>query len=87
MLPSELLADESKWTQYANARDVDGVSVDALDERATCFCVYGALTRCGILNNDPRITELRAMFPTWISEYNDSRSHAEVVSALKSVGL
>ncbi len=88
MLPSELLATPDKWTQRENARDEFGRSVNFNDPKAVCFCAYGALYLCGISKLDPRFIALREnVMPLWVSEWNDRSTHAEVVSALKEVGL
>ncbi len=88
MLPSELIAEPEKWTQGVNARDKIGFSVDEKDPNAVSFCVYGALALCRISKDDSRFIALREkVAPKWPSEWNDSSTHAEVVSVLKEVGL
>ncbi len=52
MKPSELLSDRSKWTQDAFARDAKGYPVAATGPSATCFCLLGALRKCGHDIND-----------------------------------
>lgn len=44
-LAKELLADKSRWTQGASARDGDGVEVFPNDPAACQFCIYGAMSR------------------------------------------
>lgn len=41
----ERLLVEKGWTQAVMARDSAGYSVSEDDDRATCFCLYGALWR------------------------------------------
>jgi len=41
----ELIADESRWTQEAAARDAKGWVVHPRAEEACRWCVYGALLR------------------------------------------
>ena len=87
MLPSELLSHESKWTKAVNMRDSMGRPTEDL-EKATCFCIYGSLIKCGIPNSDPRVKKLEHdIWPMWLSEWNDSTNYAAVVAALKEVGL
>lgn len=38
----------SRWTKGAFARDKDGVEVDLRIREASCWCLAGALRRCGI---------------------------------------
>lgn len=42
----ELLSDESKWTKGQNARRETGTPVDSNDERAICWCLFGAVWKC-----------------------------------------
>lgn len=46
MKVKELLADESKWTRYAFARDIHGATCDIFNPSAVCFCISGAIARC-----------------------------------------
>jgi hypothetical protein len=39
----ELFEDESKWTQFANARNESGHMVDARSPAAVCWCLNGAI--------------------------------------------
>lgn len=42
----ELLSDESKWTKGWVARDSDKTPVNALSEKAVCWCLEGAVRKC-----------------------------------------
>lgn len=43
-----LLSDESKWTKNKFARTAEGDEIDVYDERATCWCLWGAVRKvCG----------------------------------------
>lgn len=42
----ELIADPSRWTQKAHARDEQGRNVKPRDPRAVCWCGIGALAKC-----------------------------------------
>ncbi len=46
MKMKELLADPKKWTKGSYARNEFGDPCKILSTEATCFCLYGALTRC-----------------------------------------
>jgi hypothetical protein len=41
----DVLADASKWTQFADARDSEGKVCDVDSDRAVSFCLWGALER------------------------------------------
>lgn len=48
MKVKELLADPNKWTKGSSARDSVGIPVHIDSDRATCFCMRGALVKvCG----------------------------------------
>lgn len=42
----ELLADKSKWTQHAFARDAQGEECSSISSTAVCWCAIGAINRC-----------------------------------------
>lgn len=92
MKPSELLADEKKWTKGANAKDTKGNRVSAFDPDAACFCAWGAIRLC--FNND--VTQIWILrdkieqkFCFHLTSWNDApeRTHAEVIAVLKECGL
>ena len=41
------------WTQGANARDIDGVAVEAYSESAVCWCAVGAI--CAAADGSPSL--------------------------------
>lgn len=41
----ELLADESKWTTGAFARNADGVTRNARHDDSVCWCIQGAVNK------------------------------------------
>ena len=41
----DLLDSPEKWTQRMAARDAHGERIHPLDEKASCFCLLGALIR------------------------------------------
>ena len=92
MLPSELLADETKWIKGSSARNKSGAAVDPGSTTACRWCMVGAIERCGICFNDGRVKKLsyvvcdRAPF---IAMFNDHErtTHADVIRVLKECGL
>lgn len=52
MKAHELLGDSSKWTQGCLARNEHGIPVEAESPTAVCWCLTGALIRCGDLSLD-----------------------------------
>lgn len=48
----ELLTDESKWTQFTAARDINGAPVFLDNENAVCWCLIGAVSWC--YRSDPK---------------------------------
>ncbi len=43
----KLLEKPGAWTQYAEARDLDGNRISILNPHAVCFCLSGAITFIG----------------------------------------
>jgi hypothetical protein len=84
-----LIANPENWTRMAFARDSEGVSVDELCDDAVCFCAVGAINRAkadhGYLGGDnPPMKLMRGVVSqcfknSLISEFNDTRTHAEVM--------
>lgn len=80
----ELLADESRWTKGALARDLRGRAVRPEDTRASQWCIYGAAmhvcsekaTRSEALN------AFRGSSRKSLLALNDRSTHAEVLARL-----
>ena len=78
---------EQGWTQGTYARDANGEDVDATDDRAVCWCSYGAIVRA--YDEDFEAAEaardvLRAAVGTkYAASWNDApeRTQAEVLQA------
>ena len=74
------------WTQYIDARDVDGTPIDPIHDDAYCFCLDGALERVRLddLSYDGAAkflnaeAELAGQFG--YHHFNDSHTHAEVIA-------
>lgn len=76
------------WTQHAWARDAGGQSVDSLSDKATSFCLHGALVRAAGGFYTPSREEAYILlreaagnpkgFP---GSWNDTHTHAEILSA------
>ena len=43
---TQLLADPSRWTHKANARDARGYAITANDPAAKSWCLHGAMHHC-----------------------------------------
>ena len=81
----ELLTDPAHWTQGGDARTSMGERTSALDPAATCWCLEGSLVACRATRRDFRQLD-RAVRDrsrnSWITAFNDNRSHAEVLAVL-----
>lgn len=85
MKVSELLSDESKWTQKAMARNRSGEEIELRSPNACKWCLFGAILRCygekAPLPGDeqhPIVKALRIAGPFGLVAYNDSHTFAEV---------
>lgn len=94
MKPSELLDSPEKWTKGAWGRCKDGSACDCRDERATCWCIIGAIYKC--FSNEARIEKLlKEMRDSLnLSEHplmwwndNPERTYEEVIDLLKKFDL
>jgi hypothetical protein len=82
-----LIDSPEKWAQGASAKDSEGFIVALHAEDAVSFCSLGALgIKCsdkGYLDNEAyessRTYLKRAAGQRLITEYNDTRTHAEVM--------
>lgn len=88
-----LISDKVNWAQGVYAKNEKGLTVDNMDDEATCFCSLGALHRAavtGIVNHfieRDAINTLHEVIPVrpegWrsIAAYNDGagRTHEEVM--------
>lgn len=68
------------WTRGTAARDPDGLGVRARSKDAVCWCAAGAVVAVSGLGAHKRPMELlRAEAGTLVSDFNDTRTHAEVL--------
>lgn len=101
MKVSELLADESKWTQNASARDAEGRLCHVDSPKACRWCLWGALCYCydrDFESFDRYCNDLNGMisderypesgFVTF-SDWNDvpERTFAEVKALVEKAGI
>ncbi len=89
----ELIADKSRWTQNAAARDASGIYTSPRNESAVCWCAQGAiLNKCDWDSRFQPIDLLDnaciALFDGLAVEVNDglkvrgdAASHAAILSA------
>jgi hypothetical protein len=78
------IADEKNWTQHHYARNARGFSIAASDKKACQWCAGGALIAVhptGILSDYVAADLLRREMDGAISHFNDTHTHAEVLSA------
>lgn len=83
----ELISKPENWTRAAFARDKDGTSVSWSSPDAVCFCSVGAVRRVAKEEGSEAETPLRLVMKS-IVDYNDYRTHPEVLAAFDSaIGL
>lgn len=94
MKPSELLSDESKWTKFYFAKLPNGNGVHWSNRMAKCFCLAGALSRCGksdAVNLNRVYTVLQKLYPQHASlvDFNDhpATTFADIKAVLREAGL
>jgi hypothetical protein len=58
---STLLRAKKNWCQNADARDLKGYPVGALDPEAVCFCLSGALAKCYANNRTEYLRAFRKL--------------------------
>lgn len=89
----ELLSDETKWCQHAEAITVNSIYVFPYDPRAVRWCLVGAVKRCyiGYDNCLERITEAIPADERRenVAEWNDApeRTYADVVGMLRRLEI
>ncbi|NTE87235.1 DUF6197 family protein [Agrobacterium rubi] len=77
------ISKPKNWTQEAIARDSRGNLVDVLSDRATCFCMIGAIqvTRPSVDDYAGAISFLRKATGVGVYDFNDSHGHKAVLAA------
>jgi hypothetical protein len=53
MKPSELLSSKKRWTTGCHARSKKGREVNLSSRSAVCWCIEGALRKCGHVPGSP----------------------------------
>jgi hypothetical protein len=90
-----LISDPKAWTTKTIARDATGFDRHAIDKRATCFCLIGALTKAaydmdetaytGLVYQCTEVIQTQIAGP--IAHFNDTQGHAAVLELLsKAIG-
>lgn len=90
MKPSELLANPENWTKGSFSRNAQGNYVAPRSNHATCWCLMGALMRCGVTElNSAVIQKLNGKFEGNLARFNDApdTTHADILTLLKSCDL
>jgi hypothetical protein len=85
-----LIRDPEHWTKGSFARNVLGDSVSVFDDRARCFCSFGALDKAmGTTKYTPLIQKAEAYLHDasdvlgdgrGVSGFNDNHTHTEVMT-------
>lgn len=80
-----LIRDPKNWTQELYARDEDDHAVEPASKQAVCYCSLGAIMRVTGLDSDttehPTFDLLEVAMGSFVTEFNDDRTHAEVMAA------
>jgi hypothetical protein len=84
-----LIEDPRRWTKGHDARDANGERCDAVNVRATCWCIVGAAIHVGAVSFR-RYGKSRGFYDLaqslgvsgLLSNFNDSHTHAEVLALL-----
>lgn len=91
MTVAELLADETRWSIGAAARDKTGlIPVDPNSPTAASWCLIGAVNRCYGRGpaGDVILGTLYSMLGyVSLGQFNDSHSHAEVLALVQRAGV
>jgi hypothetical protein len=90
MKMKELLADPTKWTKGANAKDNTGMMVVPSSPNATCFCLLGAAIRCYPQNSETIFIKLINKVPNKkVVAWNDhpDRTHTEVLALVTELDI
>lgn len=91
----DIIADEAHWCQHVSALDMYGYPTSSLADDAGQFCLMGAMRKAlgyvvSPLELAPVYQAVRAVLVSddddadtfRLSEFNDTHTHAEVLSAL-----
>ena len=80
-----LIDSPEKWTKHYEARDADGNETWYGDDRAVCWCAFGALFKAGWYQPSlsDAVEALETVVGRIIDEWNDApeRTNAEVLAA------
>ena len=98
-----LLQNKKSWTKGANARTKDGNPTHSNDEKATCWCLQGAIYKVNLGDPDihPILNKLQAALPKHfrdsaydslqnvITYFNDhpDTTHEMVLEAIRKAGI
>lgn len=74
-----LLEDPKRWTQGKYARNAAEEETNIDDDDAVCWCLDGAVMRCGLRN-----PEAWGALGVNLIAFNDNHTHPEVLALLKS---
>lgn len=86
---ADLIEPEGAWQQGTWARDVSGKAVTLWCDKATCFCMRGAVVRASGLSMSAELTGINAALgfrrASQMARWNDreGRTQAEVVAKLR----
>jgi hypothetical protein len=82
------LADKSRFTKGAHARNGKGFDCDVSDPGAVCFCLVGAIAKVtGKLCGTAQYEKLRSLIGDWVVSFNDSHTYEEVYAKVIEAGI
>ena len=85
----ELFTDESKWSQFAFARNKYGGRVDLDDPYAYSFCIIGAIRHCypNELASDIKTKIVRLIGDERLLRWNDTSKFSEIKKVVEFLDI
>lgn len=91
----KLLSSPDRWTQGVYARTAEGEECRINDEKAVCWCIYGAINKCYSVPGDREkaYERVRLALPEGegglVSIFNDApeRTYEEVYTLVKELDV
>ncbi len=84
----ELLENPKRWTQLSTARDAEGTNVCYLSNRATSWCLWGAMRK--VLSGADQETAnkaVRELTGCGAVHFNDNHNHEEVMALVRAAKI
>lgn len=92
MKAHELLNSRDRWTTRQGARDFKGNPVGVIDERATCWCMLGAIAKCHGAAMHDKVRVVKGVLrdrniDVCPAKFNDTHTYEEVLEVLKEADV